>query len=382
MKFVKIWYCWLKHLNINNIKNIQQIILRVRFHKFTKTEKKTVCKTCVQEKQIKKQIFKKWWCQLKKFFDLIYSDICDLFSIFKNKSHYFIIFMNDFICYVWVKVLSTKNEVINVFMQFYLEIKTQFDVKIKQVWSDNEGEYSDQLFQTFMNSKTIFWELIIVYNLFENEVSECQNWTLMNYICMIFTDSDLSISLWSELLETAVYLQNQSSTKHLKRKTSYEALFDKKPDLSNLRIISCQAWALISKKKHLKFDLRFSDCRLLEYAASMQYILYEMNSDWVIFSHDVIFNESSKAEADHSLPDWIFDFNLSDELLQSICLYTQKSLFSEANIESFSASHVIDHVEASTVKSSASLSAKMLAKLLKSSKFDEPGTSNQPIKNK
>jgi len=41
--------------------------------------------------------------------------------------------MNDYICYVWVKVLSIKNEIINAFMQFYFEIETQFNVKIKWV---------------------------------------------------------------------------------------------------------------------------------------------------------------------------------------------------------------------------------------------------------
>ena len=50
-----------------------------------------------------------------------------------------------------------------------------------------------------------------------------------------------------------------------------------------------------------------------------------------------------------------FDFDLSDELLLLICFYTQKSLFSEANIESFSALCVIDHVEASMMKSSVKL---------------------------
>ena len=144
-----------------------------------------------------------------------------------------------------------------------------------------------------MNNKFILWKSIIVYNFFENDVFECQNWILMNYICIIFADSDLSISFWSELLESAAYLWNQSPTKHLE-KTSYEVLFDEKSDLSNFRMISCQAWILISREKQSKFDLRFSDCRLLEYAASMQYILYEMNSDWVIYSHDIIFDESFK----------------------------------------------------------------------------------------
>ena len=135
---------------------------------------------------------------------------------------------------------------------------------------------------------------------------------------------------------------------------SYEILFNEKSDLSNFRVINCQAWILISKKKCSKFDFKFSDCRLLEYAASMQYILYEMNSDWMIFSHDVIFNELSEFYSSN----WIFDFDLSDKLMLSIYLYTQKSLFSETNIESFSASYVIDCVEASTAESSVKLSVK------------------------
>ena len=113
----------------------------------------------------------------------------------------------------------------------------------------------------------------------------------MNYIRTIFADLDLPISLWSELLETAAYLRNRSPTKYLSDKTPFEALHGEKPDLTNLRIIGCQAWALILKEKRSKFDLRSSDCRLLGYAASTQYILYEVDSDQVIFSHDVIFNE-------------------------------------------------------------------------------------------
>ena len=145
----------------------------------------------------------------------------------------------------------------------------------------------------------------------------------MNYICTNFVNSDFSINFWLEFLKTAVYFQNWFSTKYLENQIFYEALFDEKSDFSNFRIISCQAWILISKKKYLKFDFKFSNCRLLEYAASMQYILYEMNSDWVIYSDDVIFDESFEAEADYFSSDWMFDFDLSDKLLLSICLYIQ-----------------------------------------------------------
>ena len=229
-------------------------------------------------------------------------------------------------------------------MQFYLEIETQFGEKIKRIQSDNGGEYSGQAFQSFMDSKAILWEPTVAYNPHENGVAERQNRTLMNYIRTIFADSDLPISLWSELLETAAYLRNRSPTKHLENRTPFEALYSEKPDLSNLRIIGCQAWALIPREKRTKFDLRLSDCRLLGYAASTQYILYEVDFGRVIFSRDVIFDESSKAE--HAPPNWLFDFDLPDKLSLSFCPYTQRSLSSEAIEPSSSAPRVIDCVEA------------------------------------
>ena len=64
-----------------------------------------------------------------------------------------------------------------------------------------------------------------------------------------------------------------------KNQTLFEVLYGEKPDLIYLRIISCQAWTLILKKKHSKFDLRSNNYRLLDYAALTQYILYEMNSN-------------------------------------------------------------------------------------------------------
>ena len=90
-----------------------------------------------------------------------------------------------------------------------------------------------------------------------------------------------------------------------------------------------------------------------------------MNSDWVIFSHDIIFDKLFKVEANYLLSDWIFDFDLSDKL---ICFYIQKSLFLKTNIKSFSASHIINYVEASMTESSVSLSVKILIKLSKSVK--------------
>src|SRR6266487_3664106 len=121
MRFIKIWHHQLDHLNIDDVKDIQRVTLGVRFHKPTEAKQKPepVCQACTQEKQVKKWISRKQRPQSKKSFDLIHSDICDLFPIFKDKCHYFIIFTDDFTCYVWVKAISIKDEVINAFTRFY-----------------------------------------------------------------------------------------------------------------------------------------------------------------------------------------------------------------------------------------------------------------------
>ncbi len=142
-----------------------------------------------------------------------------------------------------------------------------------------------------MNLENMKQEPTIVYNSHENSVAECQNQILVNYIHTFMANSDLPIDLWPELLDTAAYLQNYSPTKPLRKhmwqkhlrqkhpkryenKTLFEALYHEKPDLSHLKTISCQVWALIPIKKYSKFDLRSSNYRMLGYAASTQYILY------------------------------------------------------------------------------------------------------------
>ncbi|THU75662.1 hypothetical protein K435DRAFT_615338, partial [Dendrothele bispora CBS 962.96] len=51
--------------------------------------------------------------------------------------------------------------------------------------------------------------------------------------------------LWDEVYLTASYLQSLTTTKSLNGKTPAELWNGKKPDLSHLREIGCQAFVLI-----------------------------------------------------------------------------------------------------------------------------------------
>jgi len=119
-----------------------------------------------------------------------------------------------------------------------------------------------------MNTENIKWELIIIYNLHENDVTEYKNQNLLNIIIFILADSDLSQNLWSELINIAAYLKNWSLIKYLKDKTSYEILYDEKLNLTHFRIINCLCWAQISDKKQNKLNFKLKEYQLLNYEIS------------------------------------------------------------------------------------------------------------------
>ena len=50
---------------------------------------------------------------------------------------------------------------------------------------------------------------------------------------------------WAEAVATAAYLRNRVPTRSLKSITPYEKWFERKPDLSHIRVFGCMCYAYI-----------------------------------------------------------------------------------------------------------------------------------------
>ena len=110
----------------------------------------------------------------------------------------------------------------------------------------------------------------------------------------MLADSKLPHRFWAEALSTAVYLRSQSPTKALEGITPFEAWHGSKPDVSALRIFGCCAYAHVPKTERRKLDLKTRKCVLLGYGNQQKgYRLYDATREKVIYSRDVVFNESS-----------------------------------------------------------------------------------------
>ena len=226
-------------------------------------------------------------------FELVHTDICGPFPASYDGYKYFVTFTDDFTRFTCIFPMKNKSDLKDIFKRYSRRMKRQFGWRVKKVRSDNGGEYASNALDEFFSEEGIVWEPTVGYTPPENGVSERlqPNRTICEKLRTLSFESGLPIELWPNLIETATYLKNRSPTKALKGKTPYETLYKRKPDLSNLRVIGCKAWVAIPKEKLQKLDSRSAECRLIGYAASTQYILYQMDVREVIYSRDVVFDE-------------------------------------------------------------------------------------------
>ena len=108
---------------------------------------------------------------------------------------------------------------------------------------------SSNEFQKFCADKGISREFTVPHTPQQNGVSERLNRTIMEAVRSMIFHSGVPLELWAEAVNTAVYVHNRSPTSALKNATPYEYWFQKKPDVSNLRVFGCVAHYWIPDKR-------------------------------------------------------------------------------------------------------------------------------------
>jgi len=115
-------------------------------------------------------------------------------------------------------------------------------------------------------------------------------------------------------------------------KTPSEALYGEKPKVGHMRVFGCTAYSLIPENERQKLDAETRKCIFLGYPNNKKgYQLHDQSNLKVIYSRDVIFDESTpgveKESHDklHSSDDpLIVLVNSSDECMQFHCRHKRR----------------------------------------------------------
>ena len=147
-------------------------------------------------------------------------------------------------------------------------------------------------FESYLKLKGIHHELTVPHTPEQNGVAERMNRTLIESARSMLAHAGLPHCYWAEAVSTAAYLKNRTVTMAFEKvATPYERWYGRKPNISNLRVFGCVAYAHIPDSQRTKLDKKM---RFVGYSIqSKGYRLLDEKTRNVLVRRDVVFNETN-----------------------------------------------------------------------------------------
>lgn len=291
---LQLWHEQLAHLNYDSIK------LLVPPTAYTSDlSRPDLCSICIKAKH-QRQITRTPVERTSRPFQLPHSDLRGpIQPESASGCRYFIVYIDDFSCWVWVYFLRTKSAVgvVSVFQELLASLEKKYpEWPLTRFRSDNgRGEYDNSLFRGILRVSGISFEPSPPYTQHKNGVSEGMIRTLVTKARAMLLDSRLPDKFWAEAINTAAYLHNRSPSRPLSNMTPYEVLQNNKPEISHFRRFGSAAFKLIPEEQCAgKFAERAQECVFWGYVHDTSKIwrLWEPQGKRVIQASDVKFDRS------------------------------------------------------------------------------------------
>nr|GEU64810.1 retrovirus-related Pol polyprotein from transposon TNT 1-94 [Tanacetum cinerariifolium] len=209
-----LWHRRLSHLNFGAINHLARQGLVQGLPKL-KFEKDHLCSACAMGKSKKKSHKPKSEDTNQEKLYLLHMDLCGPTRIESvNGKKYILVIVDDYSRFTWVKCLRSKDEASDFIIKFLKMIQVRLKVPVRHIRTDNGTEFVNQTLREYYEEVGISHETSVARSPQQNGVVERRN----------------------QDVATACYTQNRSIIRLHHRKTPYELLHNKLPDLSFLHV--------------------------------------------------------------------------------------------------------------------------------------------------
>ncbi|GJQ90134.1 retrovirus-related pol polyprotein from transposon TNT 1-94 [Tanacetum coccineum] len=231
-----LWHRRLSHLNFGAINHLARHSL-VRGLPKLKFEKDHLCSACAMGKSKKKPHKPKSEDTNQEKLYLLHMDLCGPMRVASvNGKKYILVIVDDYSRFTWVKCLRSKDEAPDFIIKFLKMIQVRLKVPVRRIRTDNGTEFVNQTLREYYEKVGISHETSVARSPQQNGVVERRNRTLIEAARTMLIYAKAPLFLWAEAVATACYTQNRSIVRLRHRKTPYELLHDKPPDLSFLYV--------------------------------------------------------------------------------------------------------------------------------------------------
>jgi transposase InsO family protein len=251
------------------------------------------CGACLAGRQRKLPFKHRLKSRSRRPLDLIHTDLCMVEQATYDGKRYFMSFIDDYTHFTIVYLLKQKSEAFSCLKDYVNRVTAHFNSKVNVVRCDRGGEYRSKVMRQWCREQGIKVQYTMGYTPQHNGVAERMNATIVQKARSMMYEANLPTNFWGEAVYTAVYLINRLPTEALNfQSTPAEQFYDKKPNLSHLRIFGCLASRL--KRDHereTKMHSKTENCIFLGYYET-GYRLWSVKDKKVKIAKDVEFFEA------------------------------------------------------------------------------------------
>ncbi|GJU74401.1 retrovirus-related pol polyprotein from transposon TNT 1-94 [Tanacetum coccineum] len=257
-----LWHRRLSHLNFGAINHLAKHDL-VRGLPRLKFEKDHLCYACAMRKR-KKQLHKpKSEDTNQEKLYLLHMDLCGPIRVASvNGKKYILVIVDDYSWFTWVKFLASKDEAPDFIIKFLKMIQVRLNAAVRNIRTDNGTEFVNQTLRNYYEQVGISHITLVARTPQQNGVVERRNRTLVKAPRTILIYAKAPLFLCAKVVATACYTQNRSIIRRRHRKTPYELLHARKPNLSYLYVFGALCYNNGSEnlgKLQAKADIVFDE---------------------------------------------------------------------------------------------------------------------------
>jgi transposase InsO family protein len=231
-----LWHRRLAHVGMKNLHKLIKgdHILGLKNVHF---EKDRVCSACQAGKQVGSHHPHKNIMMTDMPLELLHADLFGPIAYISiGRSKYYLVIVDDYSRFTWVFFLQEKSQTQDTLKRFLRQAQNEFGLRIKKVRSDNGMEFKNSQIEGFLEEEGIKHEFSSPYTPQQNGVVERKNRTLLDMAKTMLDEYKTSDRFWAEAINIACYSINRLYLHRILKKTSYELLTGKKPNVSYFRV--------------------------------------------------------------------------------------------------------------------------------------------------
>jgi transposase InsO family protein len=263
-------------------------------------EKDMVCSACQVGKQVGTHHPHKNIMTTDRPLELLHMDLFGVIAYISiGGRKYCLVIVDDYSRFTWVFFLQEKSETQETLKGFLRRAQNEFGLRIKKIRSDNETEFKNSQIEGFLEDEGIKHEFSSPYTPQQNGVVERKNRTLLDMARTMLDEYKTPDRFWAEAINTVCYYINRLYLHRILRKTSYELLTGKKPNVSYFRVFGSKCFILIKRGRKSKFAPKVVEGFLLGYDSNTRaYRVFNKFTGLVEVSCDIVFDETNGSQVE------------------------------------------------------------------------------------